>query len=246
MDEMPFFFEHENVRLFAVHHRPAGRPRRGVVLCHAMAEEKLWSHRVYVDLARRLAGEGAAVLRFDFRGEGDSDLDFEQTDLATRADDAVRAAQVLLGLEPALTAVTYFGHRLGAASAAMAAARPEVRAEALVAWDPIACGKAYVAQLLRAALASRLAAGSPAGTRAALSRTIESGGTVYVDGYGISGGLYAGLLSLEWQALVARVSCPVLVIDAASDPAVWRESERLYTSAPNMAARTGEWLRALA
>jgi len=45
--ETPFFFRLGGNQLFAVLHQPdCGKPRQGIVLCHALAEEKLWSHRV--------------------------------------------------------------------------------------------------------------------------------------------------------------------------------------------------------
>ena len=70
---------------------PSHAMRGGVLLCHAFAEEKLWSHRVYVTFARELAALGYAVLRFDFRGEGDSDLEFEQATISTRIADVITA-----------------------------------------------------------------------------------------------------------------------------------------------------------
>jgi hypothetical protein len=44
--EQAFFIEVGTHRLFALLHRPAqSRPSLAVVMCHALAEEKLWSHR---------------------------------------------------------------------------------------------------------------------------------------------------------------------------------------------------------
>ena len=43
------------------------------VFCHPLTEEKLWTHRVFVTFARELAAAGHTVLRFDYRGNGDSD-----------------------------------------------------------------------------------------------------------------------------------------------------------------------------
>ena len=244
MNETPFFFELGEHRLFAVLHRPiAGVARRGVVLCHALAEEKLWSHRVYVNLARELAREGIAVLRFDFRGEGDSDLEFENCGLASRTADALRAAEVLREHEPHLSNCIFLGHRLGCAVAAMAAAGSAARAQGLIAWDPIASGRDYLMQLLRSVLASELAATGSARTRAALLEALEAGETVVIDGYCMRAPLYRDLLDLEWSQLLEATRCPVLAVNGTSEPPFWRESKRFHSRAPAMSARTIQWLQ---
>src|SRR4051794_5703721 len=120
--EQPLFFPLGNDRLFGMLHLPdEHKARRGVVMCHALAEEKLWSHRVYVEFARELSSRGMAVLRFDFRGEGESDLEFEQSGVETRVQDAVRASQFPLEQQPHLGAVTLLGHRVGGAVSLAAA-----------------------------------------------------------------------------------------------------------------------------
>lgn len=247
MRETPFFFELGTERLFAVLHLPpSGAPTRGVILCHALAEERLWSHRVYVNLARDLAARGMAVLRFDFRGEGDSDGEFEQAGFASRVEDATRAAQVLLEREPGLPGVTFLGHRLGAAVAAAAAAKPGVRALALVAWDPIPSGRAYLMQLLRTALASQFARTGAAPTRAALVEALESGKTVVVGGYGIAPGFYRELVETEWPRLLESVRCAKLCVEPTGEPAFWRDCGRLCSRAAGMTERTLKWLGAAA
>ena len=245
MNETPFFFSVGAHRVFAVLHRPVAEPLRcGLVLCSAVAEEKLWSHRVYVNAARELAKGGIAVLRFDYRGEGDSDLEFEDGGLETRAADALRAAEVLRETEPRLTGCFFLGHRLGCAPAAMAASRSGHRALGLVAWDPVVSGSAYLMQWLRSVLAAEFAQTGTAPSRTSLLEQLDAGETVVADGYGIGSSLYRDLLALEWSRLVAAVPCDVLAIDGTCEPPFWRESKRFHPRAPVMTGRTLAWLEA--
>lgn len=243
MSESPFFFELGQERLFGVHHRPAGEPRRGLVLCHALAEEKLWSHRVYVSLARELAAQGFAVLRFDCRGEGDSDLEFEDATLETRVADALRAAAVLLEREPALRRCLFLGHRLGCAVAARAAALAPQLTEGVIAWDAIESGSAYLMQWLRSALASQLVATGKAPTRSALLKALGEGRTVPIDGYGVTPRFYRELIELQWAPLVKALACPVLAIEGACEPPFWRQTQRMHMRARAMTERSLQWLR---
>ena len=246
MSESPFFFELGSHRLFAVHHAPqrapSGRPPRGVVLCHALAEEKLWSHRVYVSLARELAAQGCAVLRFDCRGEGDSDLEFEEATLETRVADARRAAGVLLEREPGLERCIFVGHRIGCAVAARAAAAAPGLAAAVIAWDPIESGSTYLMQWLRSALASQLVATGRAPTRSALVKALEEGHTVSVDGYGVTPQLYRELTALQWRPLAQALACPLLAIEGSCEPPFWRQTQRMHMRAPAMTQRSVQWL----
>lgn len=247
MHETPFFFELGTQRLFAVlHPPPSGAPTRGVILCHALADERLWAHRVYVNLARDLAAQGMAVLRFDFRGEGDSDGEFEDAGIATRVQDAERAAQVLLERQPGLQGVIFLGHRLGAAVAAAAAARPGVPALGMVAWDAIPSGRAYLMQLLRTALASQFSRTGAAPTRATLIEALEAGQTVFVGGYGIAPQFYRELVETEWPRLLEGVRCAKLCVEPTGEPAFWRDSGRLCSRAAGMTGRTLQWLGAAA
>ena len=100
-NEVPFFFTRERTRLFGLFHDPVGAPSStGFVLSHPFAEEKLWSHRVFVSLARALASRGHAVLRFDFTGAGDSDGSTAHTSLETHIADLSAAVTALIGRRP--------------------------------------------------------------------------------------------------------------------------------------------------
>jgi len=195
-----------------------------------------------VNLARDLALAGLTTLRFDFRGEGDSDLEFEECGLETRRADAVRAAEVLLEHEPHLSGCMFLGHRLGCAVAAMAAASSAPRAEAVIAWDPVVRGRDYLMQLLRSTVASELARSGAAPTRAQLLQALEAGESVIVDGYGITSAFARELIAVEWTRLADALPCPLLALEGALDPVFWRESKRMHGRAPQMSARTLQWL----
>ena len=214
------FLERDGERLFAIHHRPVSPANRAVVICHPLAEEKLWSHRVLVSLARELASAGFAVLRFDYRGEGDSDRRFEDADFESRITDTVFAVEALHELEPAATDLTLLGLRLGASVAAAAACRrSDIRR--LILWDPVADGSAYMQQFLRLNLMAQMAAHRRVvEDREALAERIRSGGSISIEGYALNGPLFEQVSAFRLaDALAAFQGDTLLVqIDAADGP----------------------------
>jgi alpha-beta hydrolase superfamily lysophospholipase len=139
LTEEPVFLGSGDERVFAFMHSAAQPARGTIVLCHAFAEEKLWSHRVYVTFAREAAQAGFNVARFDMRGEGDSALDFEQSTIETRITDTLRVINAAQGRWSA-DEVVLVGHRLGGSIAVVAQTHARsVRAVAV--WDPILDGQ---------------------------------------------------------------------------------------------------------
>jgi alpha/beta superfamily hydrolase len=194
MRETPFFFPRGEARLFGVFHAPVGSATRsGFVLSHPFGEEKLWSHRVFVSLARTLARRGHAVLRFDFLGAGDSSGSTLDVSLETHVEDLTAAISTLAERDDSLERIGLIGLRLGATVAALVMERVTVTtlpgslvAGPLVLWDPVLNGTAYMQELLRSNLAMQLAAfGKVVETREVLRQRILDGGSVNVDGYEI-------------------------------------------------------------
>jgi len=72
-----------------------GAVQRGVVLIHGWGGYRIGPNRILVQAARAFNAAGAATLRFDLRGRGDSEGDFAATDLDMMIEDACRAADVL-------------------------------------------------------------------------------------------------------------------------------------------------------
>src|SRR3954453_1365685 len=95
LPEHRFYFEHEGSQVYAVYHEPAAERaeggRAGVVLCHPLLDFDLyevpWTLPMIVGYARDLAKRGYPALRFDFRGAGHSDGEFEELTLGRCASD---------------------------------------------------------------------------------------------------------------------------------------------------------------
>ena len=271
--EEPFFFELGDDHLFGFLHRPRADIRGGIVLCHAFAEEKLWSHRVYVTFAREAAAAGYAVLRFDMRGEGDSSREFEDTTIETRIEDAVRAVQELKNKVTGLPCVTLLGHRLSGSIAAAAAVHERNLVDRLAIWDPIVDGEEYFGQLLRANLTTQMATqGKVTRTRDALIAELKAGTPVVVEGYGMTAALYRGIVSLQLSKLgdafarrslileIARAnqsapsapiaqlaqSRPELHCAVVSEQPFWRETRQFHKRAGELTRETLQWLGGVA
>jgi uncharacterized protein len=271
MAETAYFFQRGGERLFAFLHRPAAACRGGIVLCAPLAEEKLWAHRVFVSFARELAAEGYAVLRFDCRGEGDSDRAFEESSLTTRVEDTAAAIEELARHQPGDTGLTLVGLRLGANVAALAArGRRDVRR--LVLWEPVLDGPAYLQSVLRSNLMYQMARHRRVvENREALVERIRRGELVNVEGYGLGGELYREVAALKLadcppstgvSTLVVSIAAQdapprddlaalrrewegTTVVSAAEEP-FWREIRRFYRRAANLFGATFEWMRATA
>lgn len=78
-DEHALAFDCQGQRLVGVLAVPAGATaavETGLVIVTGGPQYRAGAHRVFVRLARALAGAGVAALRFDLRGMGDSEGDF--------------------------------------------------------------------------------------------------------------------------------------------------------------------------
>jgi exosortase A-associated hydrolase 2 len=218
--ERPYFFEGQSYELFGVAHLPAGgAAANGVVLCHAFGEEKLWSHRVFVNLARQLAQRGLACLRFDFMGHGDSDGQSEDCTLQSYFNDIDAAVCELRSIAPTVRSVTLIGLRFGATLAHLYGSR-KTNVDTVIAWEPILDGSRYAKELLRINLTTQLSAfGEIKDDRQAIVDKMKAGEPANVDGYLISHRFFEELNDLnvlENSDFGDRIVCHVVQIAADS------------------------------
>ena len=265
-EESRFIFV-EGDPLFTVLHTPAASGSHGVVCCHPLGEEKLWSHRVLVSFARELAERGFAVLRFDFRGEGESGRDFVQSDVESRVADVHGAINALREAVPGLTSISLVGLRFGGSVAALAASRRDDVGR-IVVWDPVPDGEAYMQAVLRINIAAQMTLHRRViADREAMVAELEAGRPVNIEGYSLGLALFKEAAALQLADVLQRYRGRTLLVQIGAEAApprkdlaaltadaprvetrrvpeepFWREIKTYYQRADRLFPVTFEWL----
>lgn len=140
------FFGSTQAPLYGVYHPALSSQRRGegVVLCYPFGQEYMRAHRAFKILARSLSARGYDVLRFDYRGSGDSHGDIKDHTPLDWLEDIGTACDELRDMSGA-TKMTLIGLRLGALLATIAARQDPFCK--LVLWDPVISGKHYLQEI---------------------------------------------------------------------------------------------------
>jgi len=210
--EEPVAFRVDGEQVVGMYHHAKRTPAPGVLMLHGFRGNKQEAHRLFVIAARRLARAGFGVLRFDFRGSGDSEGDFSGTTVGRQLADA-RAALAWLRDRPGIDAehVAVIGLSLGGMIAAFLlgeAGGPE----AGVLWAPVA----------RPADAVRRHA-----KQGEVSNIIV-GGKLDMDGWPVSRRFVLGLLRRRPLKAIRKAVGPVLLIHGDADDRVPLDDSRAY------------------
>jgi exosortase A-associated hydrolase 1 len=236
MRDLALAFDCDGDRLYGVASVPPAPAERGVLIVVGGPQYRAGSHRQFTLLARALADQGIAAMRFDVRGMGDSEgsaRPFE--DIGADLDAAVTA---FMQNVPKLREVVLWGLCDGASAAALYAARdaritglallnPWVRTEAGAAtatikhyyrarlfdrtfWQKLASGKFDAGAAVRSAvqLAKTALAPAPAAGTAALPDQV-----------------YLGLVNFDGKLLVMLSGADLTAQefqDASASTADWR------------------------
>jgi hypothetical protein len=121
---------------FAVLDRPAGEPRALIVCAHGLTGDRSGPAELLSHWAAGQAADGVAVLRFDFRGSGESSGSWTGTTFDAMISDQVSIgtwARETLGPVPVITA----GISIGGVPAALAAPRLDAVGTLLMSSDLI-------------------------------------------------------------------------------------------------------------
>jgi amino acid adenylation domain-containing protein len=146
-DEFESFHFGEGGSLYGVLSGRVPAAGEAVLICAPVGQEHLRAHFILRRLAQRLAARGVPALRFDWYGTGDS-LGDGAAATCSRWRRDIGDAYRELARRTGATRITAVGARLGAAL--LGAAAPDLELAALVAWDPVRDGAAYLAELAAA------------------------------------------------------------------------------------------------
>lgn len=132
-EEIPILFDLDGDRVLGIFHRPQNGLPTGILIITGGPQYRVGSHRQFVLIARHLADNGIPVMRFDYRGMGDSSGVPRKFNEA--ADDIRAAIDTFFKQQPELRQVVLWG-LCDAASAAMMYAHQDERVTGIVALNP--------------------------------------------------------------------------------------------------------------
>lgn len=195
-------------KLFGIAYTPACTPAVGVIVCNPLFEERKSSQRVLVETARALAAAGCSVLRFDYRGCGDSEGDFADFSVEHWMVD-IRCARETLQQQTDCPLVGLLGLRFGA-NLGLACASTDPSFTFLALWQPILDGETFVMEELRKKLIKEMVTfGQSRTTRDGLVEKLKGGQRIDLDGYALSSTLYHDLCRTDFTEETPPVSCSV-------------------------------------
>ena len=191
-------------------------------MCHPLFEERKSAHRIMVDAARALAAAGCVVLRFDYRGCGDSTGDFAAFSCADWREDIVQACRCLTD-NTRVKRLGLLGLRLGASLAFEVGSTLDT-VDFAVLWEPILNGRRHFDHELRRKVVREMVTfGQSRVTRATLLKDLEDGKPIDLDGFAVTPRLFAELGAVDLSKLPQRVARKTLLVQVAPTGAAPRE-----------------------
>jgi len=125
-------------KIFGVFHQSLqGSKSPAILICPGFGGSKCGKHRLFVSLAKELARSGISVLRFDYRGAGDSEGEFEEITLEGKVSDTLLCLDFLAShpsIDP--NRIGLLGRSLGGAVSVLAARRYKT-IKSLALWAPV-------------------------------------------------------------------------------------------------------------
>jgi exosortase A-associated hydrolase 2 len=225
-----FYFGSNDARLFGVFHKQSGPAELGLLFCQPYGEEMVSSYARFARWAKQLAQERIAVLRFHYRGTGESDGESSEFNLEVACAD-IEAAVVRLRELIGHSRVGLLGYRLGGTLAARLAAK--VGANVVLLWSPVVNLSSYLHEILRMRLTTRLIHQGHTTvkiTRDELVRQLETGHCIDVLGYEFSPEFYHQLRTTDPWA-VPPIEAQVLWLARSQEGSPGAEKAREWQKA---------------
>ncbi len=215
--ETPIVFDCKGQQIVGMLHIPKGRGKfPTALLLHGFTGTKVESHRLFVKLSRALAEQGIASLRFDFRGAGDSEGNFEELTIRSQVIDSVEAVKFLMRHKRVNSRrLALVGLSMGGAIAAHLVGRETKRFQTLALWAPVAEGSGILDDL---------------STPDAIASLAQTGITDH-NGNLVGVRFIRQFADMKPIKEVIKSKCPVLLVHGSKDETVPVHHTELYEDA---------------
>lgn len=228
-----------------------------LIICPPDGEERYWSQRMLVTMARQYSTKGFTVIRFDYEGQGESFGKYEETTISSRIDNIVSCIKYSdsLGTNGKVILV---GIRLGATLALEVMSRLEDKILAMVLWEPVLDVNKYIDGLLRMHTTSQMVMhGYVKYNRDALRNYITEGKNISINGYKLSKEFYCESLTIDPNSKLDmfKSKCLLLIngefisnglkdenIKSIKYPVFWKEHKIYWENPSYITENTVDWI----
>lgn len=132
--EKVMFKSEDGINISGIIQTPNNNLKGLIVLCHGLGGNKDEWENIFVDLAGELCRAGFKVLRFDFRGHGESGLESEQMTIEGELMDLKAVVSQIAGEN---SKVGLLGYSFGTQSSLLFSVDNPDRVSTLVLWAPV-------------------------------------------------------------------------------------------------------------
>lgn len=134
MSQLKISYRVNEGKIVAILHTPKERNNAGIILAHGITVDKD-EDGLFVDLAKELENSGYTVLRFDFRGHGQSDLKSKDFTITTELEDL--SASVNFMKNSGINKIGLLGASFGGGTSSIFAGKNPNVVNCLVLWYPV-------------------------------------------------------------------------------------------------------------
>lgn len=213
MKEFPVTFKSHGKQIVGMMHLPAMSNPPAVIICHGYFGSKEGAFYVLVEAAREICKKGFAVLRFDYRGSGDSEGEFDKQTIMTMTEDFDAAISFLGSQQVNAAKVGVIGHSKGGTIAILSALKHR-NVKAVAAWATVADFKKLWWD------------------EEWLKETLEQGYTERISfGYKTSAAVFLDAFKYDMVQTAKKMRKPLLLIHGSNDLAVPSFHSRLLYDA---------------
>lgn len=200
----------DHVKIKGIVDSPDGPYRGCIVLCHGITSDKNENGK-FINLSKRLMDAGFVILRFDFRGHGESSLKPEEMTISGELLDLEASISYIMKKQVAHSAIGLLAASFGAGAAILFTLNYKEIIRTLVLWNPVLD---YQQTFIR----SRLPWGRSIFSSQGYQELNEKGFiTIPGKDFRIGKRLIAEFSHYKPYEELSKVKCPVLTIHGSHD-----------------------------
>ena len=241
MQQNTFYFKNSCEQdLYGVLHGASLNSDLGVIFCHPLGEEKQKSYRAYYDFSNYLLDKGIPSLRFDTRGNGDSDGEMSCSNIEAQVADTHTAVDILKD-KTGVSKVCLIGARLGASIAALSAEESD-QINGVVLLSPIVDGARYWRELLRTQQFSCVSRNEKPKKASELIQDMEKSGVIEIEAQLLSHAMVTQLKALDLTTQTGKFKGEVLTTAISGDEVGIKDAETLAATYETAKCSSQLWL----